>query len=81
MKEETKDLDLKKLVKKRTKIFIITGSIMFLVYTLHLYLSYQSFYFITGLFEGDIIVISRTVLTAFTVTGWIILFRLVRKIP
>ena len=78
---ESEEGALKENSKRRNKRVILVVAGVFSLYILHLYLAYDSFSFMTSILKGDIIQITSLVLTAFTVTGWVIIYRVFKNIP
>lgn len=81
METQEKDLEVKEeKLKSRNKKFVTVAFLVFLAYLFHLYLATGSFNFITNIFKGDFVQITSMVLTLFVIIGWVIIYRLFKKL-
>ncbi len=78
--EESEEV-VRERVRRRTKKALIIAAVVFSAYVIHLYLATGGISFITNILKGDLVQITSLILTTFTIVGWVIIFRLFRKIP
>jgi cytochrome b subunit of formate dehydrogenase len=78
--DRQKEIELRAKLRRRNRRALMVALSILTAYIIHLYFAYgKSFSFITNLFTGDVITISSTLLTLFTVSGWIMLYFAFRK--